>query len=78
MRHMPHMCNGHVVGRPFSAGCQAPHTPTLYVKLPVAIAGAHGIGISNGSRLCQSVPTTLVTECDRSTASSSPSKGSQS
>ena len=77
IRHTPHVCNAHAVGHTFSAGCQAPHTPTLYLKLPVPVAGQHGIGISNGSRLCESVPDTLVTECDRSTASS-PSKGSQS
>lgn len=75
IRHAPRICGGDAAGVPFSAGCKAPHTPTLYVKLPVGVAGNHEIGISNGSQLCAALAATPLTECDRSTAE--PSKGTQ-
>lgn len=74
IRHAPRLCGG-AAGVPLRAGCNAPHTPTLYVKLPMAVAGNHEIGVSNGSALCGALAATPVTECDRSTAD--PSKGSE-
>ena len=74
IRHTPRLCSGGAAGVPVSAGCRAPHNPTMFIKLPVVVAGNHSIGISNGS-LCDVVPTTPVSQCDRSTAA--PSKGSK-
>jgi hypothetical protein len=72
-RHSP-FCRGRVAGEPISAGCQTHHTPTVYVKLPVPVAGTQQVGITSSKVLCQAVPATGVSECDLSTRS----KGSQS
>ncbi|HET6864454.1 MAG TPA: sigma factor-like helix-turn-helix DNA-binding protein, partial [Solirubrobacteraceae bacterium] len=73
--HTPAICGARVAGEPVSAGCATHHKPTIYIKLPVPVAGNHEIGISNSSLICQGVPTTGISECDTST---SPSKGTTS
>ncbi|MBV9293027.1 MAG: hypothetical protein JO222_11310, partial [Frankiales bacterium] len=73
----PVLCGHGAAGHHVSAGCVSHHGPTVYVKLPVPVAGTHEIGISkDGNTLCPVVPTTSVTSCDSSTGSHpSPSKG---
>lgn len=69
----PTICGGRAAGHDVSAGCAVHHAPTVNLKLPVKLAGYQKIGISNDSRVCKLVPTTLITECD-----TPPSKGSAS
>ena len=74
---LPHtrvICGARVAGKPFSAGCATHHKPTVYVTLPVPVAGNRQVGVSNGL-VCTAVPTTPVSQCDTST---SPSKGTKS
>jgi RNA polymerase sigma factor (sigma-70 family) len=72
LRHSP-FCNGRVAGKPISAGCQTHHTPTVYVTLPVPVAGTHQVGVTSSKLVCRLVPATGISECDIST----PSKGTQ-
>ena len=71
----PTLCGAHAAQHELSAGCAVHHAPTVNLKLPVEVAGYKKIGVSNDSRVCKVVPTTLVTECDSNTK---PSKGSAS
>jgi RNA polymerase sigma-70 factor (ECF subfamily) len=70
----PRVCGGAAAGHTFSAGCATHTQPTLYVKLPVPVAGNHEVGVSQDRMLCAQVPTTILTECDGTTR---PSKGTQ-
>lgn len=71
----PTVCGAQAVHHELSAGCAVHHAPTVNLKLPVEVAGYKKIGVSNDSRVCKVVPTTLVTECDSNTPAS---KGSAS
>ena len=73
--HTPAVCGAKVAGKPFSAGCETHHKPTIYIKLPVPVAGNREIGVTYNKLVCQAVPTTGVSECDVST---SRSKGNKS
>ena len=73
--HAPHLCDRHAAGHTLSAGCEGHSQPTLYVRLPVPVAGNHEVGVSQDKMLCSAVPTTLISECDGSTR---PSKGNNS
>jgi RNA polymerase sigma-70 factor (ECF subfamily) len=44
--HAPALCNGHLRSHTFSAGCETHTQPTLYVRLPVPVAGNHEVGVS--------------------------------
>jgi RNA polymerase sigma-70 factor (ECF subfamily) len=72
----PSVCDARTAaGHSVSAGCDTHDSPTLYVRLPVPVAGNREIGVSkDGNKTCAVVPTTAVTECDSSTQSA-PSKG---
>lgn len=74
LRHSP-LCNGRVAGKPFSAGCQTHHKPTVYIQLPVPVAGNHQVGVSSSALICNAVPATGISQCDTSTT---PSKGNKS
>jgi RNA polymerase sigma factor (sigma-70 family) len=69
---LPHACGARAASHTVSAGCSTHKAPTLYVKLPVPVAGNHEIGVSNDNRLCGHLPTTPVSECD---STSQPSRG---
>jgi RNA polymerase sigma-70 factor, ECF subfamily len=71
----PTLCGGHAAGHTFSAGCTTHTQPTLYVRLPIPVAGNHEVGVSQDKMLCAAVPATLLTDCDSTTR---PSKGTHS
>jgi RNA polymerase sigma-70 factor (ECF subfamily) len=73
--HTPSVCGARPGGYPVSAGCDVHHSPTVWLKLPVDVAGYDKVGVSKDGRVCEVVPTTLVTQCDTTTQ---PSKGSAS
>ena len=52
------------VGSHLRRGCDAPHSPTLYLKLPIPVAGNQEVGIANNNLPCNTIPTTVVTQCD--------------
>jgi len=71
----PHVCGARPAGYRVSAGCDVHHSPTVWLKLPVDVAGYDKVGVSKDGRVCEVVPTTLLTQCDTTTP---PSKGSAS
>ena len=67
----PALCGGSAAGHEVSAGCTTHEKPTLYVQLPVPVAGNHGVGVSQDSdTVCAAVPTTPLTECDTNSPTS--------
>jgi len=70
----PRMCRAQDAA-PVSAGCDVHRSPTVYVKLPIPVAGTKQVGVSKDGLLCKVVPTTALTGCD---ATALPSKRSSS
>jgi RNA polymerase sigma-70 factor (ECF subfamily) len=68
-------CTGRAANAPVNAGCDVHHSPTVFVTLPVKVAGNKKIGVSKDGRLCNVVPNTPITTCD---SSSKPSDRSAS
>lgn len=53
-----------VCGRNLGAGCETHKSPTLYVRLPVKLAGQKWVGVATTEAQCALIPTTLLTQCD--------------
>ena len=68
----PQVCGGKFAGREVGANCETHHSPTVYVKLPVPVAGQRWVGVSTDQAACRAVPTTLLTQCDDPTEGTQP------